>query len=239
MARRFLIAANWKMHPPPDGWEASDSPYRTTGAVDVVVFPTALDIASVASAEHGITVGGQCGHPEASGAHTGDISMAMLVKHGCRYVLCGHSERRRDHGETDAFIATQAVAALEAGLHPIVCVGETKEERAQGKAKAIVKKQIARLPHGGITIAYEPVWAINTGVSALPRDAEEMHVFIRGLLPKESRNATRILYGGSVNDLNVKDLLREPDINGFLIGGASLKPVNFRAIVAAAATVES
>lgn len=229
--KRLLMAANWKMNPPPAGFDALDSPYRSESCMDVIVLPTFVDLCICTKAK--LIVGAQCGRPEASGAFTGDVSMTQLKILGCRYVLCGHSERRRYHGETDAFVAEQATAALEAGLHPIVCVGETAEERKDGKHKEIVKRQIKELPYG-VTIAYEPVWAIGTGKTSTPKDAQDMHAFIRSLLAKDQRDSTRILYGGSMNGKNCEELLKQEDIDGGLIGGASLHPEEFRTIVEAA-----
>ncbi len=228
MDRKFLIVANWKMNAAPAGFDAKDSPYRTESAVDVVVLPTFIDLHRCVEAK--LIVGSQCGRPEPSGAFTGDVSIATLKTIGCRYVLCGHSERRRYHGETDSFVAEQAIATLEAGLHPIVCIGETEGERKAGEEKDVVKRQMKGLPTG-ITIAYEPVWAIGTGKTATPKDAQEMHAFIRSLLPKDQRETIRILYGGSMNAANAEELLKQSDIDGGLIGGASLKPEEFRKIV--------
>ncbi len=228
MDRKFLIAANWKMNPPPAGFDAANSPYRAESAIDVVVFPSSVDLSHCIDAQ--LIVGGQTGRPEPSGAFTGDISITQLKKMGCRYVLCGHSERRKNHGETDEYVAQQAIAALEVGLHPIVCVGETEEERKKEKQNDVVKKQMKDLP-SGVTIAYEPVWAIGTGKTATPKDAQQMHAFIRSLLPKDERASVRILYGGSMNAANAEDLLKQEDIDGGLIGGAALKLEEFRGIV--------
>lgn len=236
--RRPLLAANWKMNPAPLPMGASPGQipecYKAHGAVDVVVFPSFLDIPRCVAA--GLSVGAQYGRAEPSGAFTGDVSIAMIKAAGCRYVLCGHSERRRYHKETDDEVAAQAVAALELGLHPIVCVGETLTEREAGKEKAVVKRQLSRLlPQSKLlTIAYEPVWAIGTGKNATPKEAQEMHAYIRGLLPREAKNETRILYGGSANGLNAKDLLTQPDVDGLLVGGASLKVKEFGDMVAVA-----
>lgn len=240
MSKRFLIAANWKMHPAPADFDASGSPYLQHANVDVVVFPTFLDLQKCIGAK--LMVGAQTGHPEEHGAFTGDISIAMVKALGCRYVMCGHSECRKNHGETDAFVAEQACAALELGLHPIVCIGETAEERSSGKAKDVVKRQLKPIPHGEVTIAYEPVWAISGGDPTKPaataNDAQEMHAFIRSLLPKDEQVKTRILYGGSMNGKNCKELLSCPDIDGGLVGGASLKPDEFRMIVECAAMMK-
>lgn len=232
--RRFLIAANWKMTPAPIGAFEQGSPYHPRADIDIVVFPTFLDL-EVCKKE-GLSIGGQYGHPEPQGAHTGDISMAMLKSVGCRYVLCGHSERRAGHGETDAFIAEQVAAALEAGLHPIVCIGETWEDREKKREKKKIEQQLKDLPLGSdLTIAYEPVWAISGGdpnkPAALSDDAEGMHAYIRLLLPVDRRELTRILYGGSMKPENARELLSQPDIDGGLVGGASLDPKKFGEIV--------
>ncbi len=228
MDRKFLIAANWKMNPAPMGFDAAESAYRTESAVDVIVFPTFADLPTCLMTP--LIVGAQCGRAEPAGAFTGDVSMKMLKALGCHYVMCGHSERRRYHHESDDDVAQQAIAALEAGLHPIVCIGETAEEREAKKEKKIVEKQMKELP-AGITIAYEPVWAIGTGKTATPKDAQTMHAFIRSKLAKEEQTSTRILYGGSMNAANAEELLKQEDIDGGLIGGASLKPDEFRKIV--------
>ncbi|OGJ63342.1 triose-phosphate isomerase [Candidatus Peribacteria bacterium RIFCSPHIGHO2_02_FULL_53_20] len=230
--RTFLLAANWKMNPTPAAalvnahGDQSKNPYHPHADIDVVVFPTFLDVQRCMDA--GLIVGAQYGHPEVSGAHTGDVSMAMLKTIGCRYVLCGHSERRNDHKETDNDVAAQAIAALEQKIHPIICIGETLEEREKGHAEAVVKKQLKGLPlESDVTIAYEPVWAIGTGKTATPTQAQEMHAFIRSQLPKDRRDSTRILYGGSMKVENAEAMLKQPDIDGGLIGGASLKPEEF------------
>ncbi len=235
-ARRTLLAANWKMHAPPDGWNAPASPYRAHAAVDVIVFPTALDIAACVAAK--CIVGGQHARAEADGAFTGDIGMALLANAGAAYVICGHSERRHGHGETDDDVALQVVAALAAGLHPIVCIGETAKEEAAKKTHAVLKKQIAAIPTGDVTWAYEPVWAIGTGKTATPEHAQSVHAFIRSLLPSASRDAQRILYGGSANAMNARHLLEQDDIDGLLVGGASLKPEEFGEMLAIAASFQ-
>ena len=224
--RKPFVAANWKMHSPPQGWDGEDSPYRSAQDIDVVVFPSFLDIHTCL--EKFLTVGAQHGRPEKSGPFTGDLSMGLLAEHGCRYVLCGHSERRIIHGETDGFIAEQIISAIEAGLTPILCVGETKQERDVGSARHIVKTQLSSLRDGCI-VAYEPVWAIGTGDTALPSDAQEMHAFIRS----EAGADRRILYGGSVKPENAPELASQPDIDGFLVGGASLDPKAFSQIIQA------
>jgi triosephosphate isomerase len=229
MPKRFLIAANWKMNPAPAGFDAPDSPYRPQKDVDVLVFPTFLDLEECLHA--GLKGGGQWGDPKPNGAATGDVSMKMLKDLGCTHVLCGHSERRKYHGESDAFVGEQAKAALALGMTPAVCIGETLEERKSGKEKDVVARQVAAIPADVTIIAYEPVWAIGTGETATPDQAEDMHAFIRTFL--KDRNV-RILYGGSMNEKNAKELLSQLDVDGGLIGGASLKPDAFRAIVEAA-----
>lgn len=230
MKRKPLIAANWKMNPAPKGAFGEDSPYRPHANVDVFVFPTFMDLRACIEAK--LVTGAQYGHWEKSGAHTGDVSMAMIAVAGCRSVLCGHSERRRDHHETSEQVVEQAIAALEENLHPIVCIGETEAERDAGQERNVVRAQLGGLPmEQELTIAYEPVWAIGTGKTATPTQAQEMHAFIRSLLPKAVRNSMRILYGGSMKPENAEDLLKQPDIDGGLIGGASLKPEQFTQIV--------
>ena len=261
--RKKLIAANWKMCPAPValGAPVQGKPsmealkaYRGTPEVDAIVFPTFLDIPKVLKA--GLIVGAQYGHPEESGAHTGDVSMKMVKDAGCTHVLCGHSERRKDHGETNTFVAAQVLSALKNDLHPILCIGETWEEKKAGHSKKVVQEQLdivlRALPShdSPLTIAYEPVWAISGGDATKPAasaaEAEEMHAFIRELL-KASRHAepfdklrtgfveARILYGGSMKPENAEELLRQPNIDGGLVGGASLDPVKFQKIVETAA----
>ena len=240
MRKRPFIAANWKMNPPPPGWDAPGSPYRPHPDVDVLVFPTYLDLERCVDAE--LNTGAQCGHHDDTGPRTGNISMKMLSDLGCLYVLCGHSERRKGHGETDDDVAAQAYAALKHDLHPIVCIGETEAEREAGKEEDTVRRQITTVVRvigddANVTWAYEPVWAIGTGKNATPEQAQAMHAYIRSLLPEDRREAARILYGGSMNEKNAAELLRQPDIDVGLVGGASLKPEAFRAIITAAANI--
>lgn len=234
--RTPLIAANWKMNPPPKGFDAPASPYRPRPDADVLVFPTFLDLERCLQA--GLRSGAQCGHHDDTGPHSGDVSMKMLRDIGCTHVLCGHSERRQDRGETDDDVAAQASAALRNGLHPIICIGETAQERESGKERDVVKRQVLRvlgtIEDADVTWAYEPVWAIGTGKNATPAQAQEMHAFIRSLLPEDRREGTRILYGGSMKGENAKELLSQKDIDGGLVGGASLKPQEFQGIVEAA-----
>ena len=239
MKGKFLIAANWKMYEElPQGFDAADSPFRTRSAVDVIVFASFLDIVECIHAQ--LITGAQTGRPEPKAARTGDVSIARIKKKGCRYVLCGHSERRKEYGETDDFVAQQAIATLEAGMHPIVCVGETAEERGKSAQEKVIERQMRQLP-SGVTIAYEPVWAISGGDPTKPaattQDAQKMHAFIRTLLPDDQRDGTRILYGGSMNATNCEALLRCPDIDGGLVGGASLRPEEFRKIIEVAAGI--
>lgn len=244
MPRTPLIAANWKMNSVPEGALAPDSSFRPQSGVDVLAFPAASDLRTCVEA--GLTTGAQCGRPDdpaTKGAHTGDMSMTMVRETGCQYVLCGHSERRRDHGETDAAIAAQVRAALAANLHPIVCIGETEEERNAGQTQEVIRRQIkavldildaaASLQAASLTFAYEPRWAIGTGKTPTPTEIKETHAFIHDLLQGRQRD-TRILYGGSLNEQNAEEILDIPGVDGGLVGGASLKPEEFRKIVEAA-----
>ncbi len=200
----------------------------------------------------GIALGAQDCHTVEKGAHTGDISAAMLADTGCRYVIVGHSERRGDHGETDALVRAKATAALSAGLVPIVCVGESESERLAGQTLAVISRQLeGSLPEGDpernpernleenreFVVAYEPVWAIGTGRSATPEDVAEVHAHIRGLLREargaEAGPAIRILYGGSVKAANAAALLGLENVDGALVGGASLDAGEFWSIGAA------
>ena len=208
---------------------------RPAGAL--LVCPPFLRIGQVATllAGSGIAVGGQDCHATSAGAHTGDISAAMLADAGCSAVILGHSERRQDHGETDALVRLKTRAAIAAGLLPIVCVGETETERNAGDAAAIVGRQLAgSLPAGfaGV-VAYEPIWAIGTGRTPTPADVEDMHRHIRYVLVSllgTAGSTVRILYGGSVKPDNAAGLLSVPEVGGALVGGASLSAASFLAI---------
>ena len=177
-----------------------------------------------------------------SGAYTGEVSAAMLKELGCRYAIVGHSERRQYHGETDAVVAEKAKAALAVGVTPIVCVGETLAEREAGHTEEVVKRQLAAVIHANghciseIVVAYEPVWAIGTGKTATPLEAQAVHAVLRAQLAAATEHAAgvKILYGGSMNAANAATLLAQPDIDGGLIGGASLKATDFLTIIAAA-----
>ncbi|HLC76036.1 MAG TPA: triose-phosphate isomerase [Candidatus Peribacterales bacterium] len=237
--RSLLIAANWKMNSAPKSLET----YKSHGNIDVIVFPTFLDLIPCINA--GIVTGGQFGRPENTGAFTGDISMKMLKDIGCTSVLCGHSDRRQFHFESNEFVAEQAAAALQQELHPIVCVGENEAEHDAGRGKEIVESQVRAvlksIGAAAITFAYEPIWAISRGdpnkPAATSADAEGMHAFIRSLLPSSHAERTRILYGGSMKATNCEELLRQPNIDGGLIGGASLDPVQFGIIVNTATAI--
>jgi triosephosphate isomerase len=250
--RTPLVLGNWKMHGTIAEARAlaggvRDGLKRPRG-VDVGVCPPFTAMAAVAETLAGspVRLGAQNCHYEASGAHTGEISPPMLVDLGCRLVLLGHSERRKEMGETDEQINKKMHAALAHALTPVLCVGETAEERRQGLTFTTVEGQLraglAGLGPELITrclLAYEPVWAIGTGVNATPAQASEVHGYLRGLLSelasKEIAQTVRILYGGSVKADNADALLAEADIDGGLIGGASLKAAEFIAIVRKAA----
>ena len=189
-----------------------------------------------------IDVGAQDVSAHASGAYTGELSAAMLKDLGCRYAIVGHSERRQYHAETDALVAEKARAALASGITPIVCVGETLAEREAGLTEEIVKRQLAAVIHlnghciSEIVVAYEPVWAIGTGKTASPQEAQAVHAVLRAQLKAATGHFSgmKILYGGSMNAANAATLLAQPDIDGGLIGGASLKAADFLTIIAAA-----
>ncbi len=189
-----------------------------------------------------LDLGAQDVSQHVNGAYTGEVSAAMLKEFGVRYAIVGHSERRQYHGETDAVVAEKAKTALAAGLTPIVCVGETLAEREAGKTEEVVKRQLAAVIHTNghciseVGVAYEPVWAIGTGKTATPDQAQQVHALLRAQLRAASDHADRIhiLYGGSMNAANAASLLSQPDIDGGLVGGASLKAADFLQIIAAA-----
>lgn len=218
-----LIAANWKMNAAPAGFESAPA-FRSTDTAEVVVFPSALDIASVAQA--GIVSGGQASRPEEKGAFTGDVSVHALKKAGCTYVLCGHSERRQYHHESDEDIAKQVEAAKVVGITPVLCIGETLAEREAGKEEEVIAKQLSFAKDVPV-VAYEPVWAIGTGKTATTEQVAAMHAFIRSIVG----GGVRILYGGSVKPENAKELLGQPNVDGALVGGASLDANSFGSIV--------
>jgi triosephosphate isomerase len=244
-AIRPLVAGNWKMN----GLSASAAEFekiaagaaRFSHAAELMVCPPATLIAWFASIAEAVAVGGQDCHPAPSGAHTGDIAAEMLADAGAKAVIVGHSERRADHGETDTRVRAKAQAAWRAGLVAIVCVGETREQRDAGETLKVVGGQLAgSLPDGAtaanLVVAYEPVWAIGTGLTPTTTDVAEVHGFIRRTLRErfgEEGSKIRILYGGSVKPSNAKELLSVADVNGALVGGASLKADDFLAIAAA------
>lgn len=241
---RPLVAGNWKMN----GLAASEAELAKiivgSGACkcDLMLCPPATLIVVFAAAARGssVTIGAQDCHPEASGAHTGDIAAEMLSDAGARAVIVGHSERRADHNETDALVRAKALAARRAGLMAIVCVGEQRSEREAGNTLDIVGRQLdGSLPDGAtaanLVIAYEPVWAIGTGLTPTSKDVAEIHGFIRKRLGQrfgDEGAGIRILYGGSVKPSNAKELLTVADVNGALVGGASLKATDFLGIAA-------
>ncbi len=240
---RQLIAGNWKMHALSAEAAAIATPLLEAGPLtrDLLVCPPATQIAAVARILAGspVAVGGQDCHSETHGAHTGDISAAMLRDAGAGFVILGHSERRHDHGETSALVRAKTLAAIAAGLIPIVCVGETDSERRAARQAGVVGAQLAdSLPDGfaGV-VAYEPIWAIGTGQTATESDVAAMHAFIHAELVDRlgaAGEAIRILYGGSVRPANAAALLAVPHVGGALVGGASLKADDFLAIARAA-----
>lgn len=246
--RKPLIAGNWKMH----GSSAFVAEYAAAltapGAdIEVVLLPPAPYLRELKSALHGTAVefGVQNVHDQPEGAFTGELSAEMARDLGAAWALVGHSERRTLCGETDAVVAAKLVAARRAGLAVLLCVGETLAEREAGSAEAVVQRQISTLADhagvaalSGLTIAYEPVWAIGTGRTATPEQAQEMHALVRQCLGALCGSAVaaelRVLYGGSVKPDNAAALLGQSDIDGALVGGASLQPADFAAIAAAA-----
>jgi triosephosphate isomerase (TIM) len=241
---RQLIAGNWKMHLLGDEAVtlAKDVAAGAGGlACDLLVCPPAVHIASVAKALAGspVAVGGQDCHQAKQGAHTGDVAAPMLRDVGATWVILGHSERRQNHGETDELVREKTLAAVEAGLMPIVCVGETADQRAGGQETEVVGWQLAGSlpkPFTGV-VAYEPVWAIGTGKTATDADVATMHGFIREELVRQFGDAGQgilILYGGSVRPANAASLLAVPHVGGALVGGASLKAEDFLGIARAA-----
>ncbi|ASG20747.1 MULTISPECIES: triose-phosphate isomerase [Nitrospirillum] len=243
--RRKFIVGNWKMHGLREGGTAlaSDLAGRMLGAGDVafdmLLCPPATLIHTVVQAvsDAPVSVGGQDCHGKDSGAHTGDIGAPMLADAGCRYVIVGHSERRQGHGEQSVEVRAKAAAAHRAGLIAIVCVGETEAERDAGRAMDVIARMVDdSMPEGATAantvVAYEPVWAIGTGRTPTPRDVAAMHSMIRGRLATlvDQPDAVRILYGGSVKPDNAASLLHIDDVDGALVGGASLKADEFWAI---------
>jgi triosephosphate isomerase len=242
------MAGNWKMYKNASETAAFFEKFvplvaGSTGR-DIAICPTFVNIPAAVAAAKGsrVDIGGQNVYWEKEGAYTGEISGPMLKAVGCRWVIIGHSERRQYFGETDETVLKRTKAAIAAGLDPIVCVGERLEERESGKTNDVLTQQV----NGGIAgltaeefakivIAYEPVWAIGTGKTATPEIAQDAHKVIRDLIKSkfgdQAASAVRILYGGSVKPDNVKSLMSQPDIDGALVGGASLTPDSFAAIV--------
>ena len=249
--RRPLVAGNWKMNGTVTSVDAlvtglvsADSP-----SCELLVCPPSVFLAqvraglSLAGHEEEIGLGAQDVSQHESGAFTGENSADMLVEFGCRYVLIGHSERRQYHGESDEAVAAKVERCLAVGLRPIVCIGETLEQRRNGSMLTIIARQlgalaqtVAREDWGRFDIAYEPVWAIGTGESATPEQAQEVHAMVRSTITDhgDPEDFTRILYGGSVNDDNAKALFEMADIDGALVGGASLNVQSFMSIAESA-----
>ena len=244
--RRKLIVGNWKMNGNLAALaeiSAIAAAAKAAAGVDVAICPPFTLIAPAAARASGLAIGGQDCHEAAGGAHTGNVSAAMLREAGAKLVILGHSERRAGAGESDADVRAKAESALAAGLRAIVCVGESEAEREAGRAVEIVTAQLAgSLPdlpgEPELAVAYEPIWAIGTGKTATPADAGEIHAAIRAHLVDRFGDAgsrVRILYGGSANAANAAELLAMPDIDGALVGGASLTAAAFVPIVEAAA----
>jgi triosephosphate isomerase len=246
--RKKLITANWKMYKTPEQTREFFKAFLPMVAGhdrdEICVCPPFVNLPAAVEAAKGsnVSVGGQNLYWEKEGAYTGEISSAMLVGVGCTHVIIGHSERRQYFGETDDTVNAKLKAALEAGLTPIMCVGEVLEEREAGLTDDVLRRQCARglakisgKKAAKLVIAYEPVWAIGTGKTATPAIASEAHALIRGEVAKavgdELANNLRILYGGSVKPDNAKALMSEEEIDGALVGGASLDPKSFTAIV--------
>src|SRR3954447_4369530 len=249
---RPLIAGNWKMNGLKSSKSEFDAMVAGAGSViaqaDLLVCPPATLLAGFAEKTRGIlpadqkalALGAQDCHPEPSGAHTGDISAEMLADAGASFVIVGHSERRADHGETDALVRQKAEAAWRAGLIAIVCIGETRAQRDVGQTLDICGGQLkGSLPDAAaaanLVVAYEPVWAIGTGLTPTTQDVEQVHQFIRNVLTdrfKGEGGRIRILYGGSVKPSNAAELMGVANVNGALVGGASLKAADFLAIAA-------
>lgn len=248
--RTPLIAGNWKMYKTPREAVSFVEELKTAvdgvEGVDVLLCPAFPALVPVAEALSGseIRLGAQNMYWETEGAYTGEISPGMIKEAGCTYVIIGHSERRQYFGETDEMVARKARAALDAGLVPIICVGETIDQRQAGRTGEVIERQVRGCLQGlqadevgGLVVAYEPVWAIGTGLTASPEDAQEVNALIRrlveGLYNAETAQAARIQYGGSVKPGNAATLMAQPDIDGALIGGASLKVADFVGIIKA------
>ena len=242
---RKLAAGNWKMNGLAAGLAevAALTAAHPAPVCEMLLCPPATLLAQMTWAAKGssLALGGQDCHPDASGAHTGDISAAMLRDAGASYVILGHSERRADHGEGDALVKAKAQAALTAGLIPIICLGETEAQRDAGTTLDVIGSQLdGSLPDGAsaaaLVVAYEPVWAIGTGRTPTIAQIAEVHEFLRARLETligAEASGVRILYGGSVKPSNASEIFAVPHVDGALVGGASLKAADFGAIVAA------
>ncbi|MFO0908417.1 MAG: triose-phosphate isomerase [Isosphaeraceae bacterium] len=255
--RALLIAGNWKMNPATVDAavalaEAVKSGVGTATDVRVTLCPPSVFLHAVDRTLEAspIGLGAQNMHWKPDGAYTGELAGAMLNDAGCTHVILGHSERRHGMGETDAQVNAKLLAALEIGLIPIVCIGETRDEREAGQTEDVVSGQLVGSlaglspeQMGGVVLAYEPVWAIGTGLTATPKQAQEVHAFIRGWLASTFGQATAdrvvVQYGGSVKADNASELLACPDIDGALVGGASLKAGDFLGIIKAAQEVSA
>ncbi len=251
--RRKLVIGNWKMNGAKadiGAWLEGANILARNLAIQVGIAPAALHANSILTGRQApLLVGGQDCSAVSNGARTGEVSAAMLADAGCDFVLVGHSERRQHWGESSALVAQKFFQALDAGLTPVLCVGETREERAQGVTRKVLADQIGAViaacgvaSFASAIVAYEPVWAIGTGLTASPEQAQEIHAFIRGEIFADAAmlaSSLLLLYGGSVKGSNAKDLFAQKDIDGGLIGGASLIPEEFAAICRAAAATES
>jgi triosephosphate isomerase (TIM) len=228
----MLIAGNWKMFKGPAETRAFAEAFSPPEGVEAVVCPPFVSLA--AAVEAGLTVFAQNVHWEDEGAYTGEVSAPMLRELGAAGAIVGHSERRQYFGETDDTVARRAAHALEAGLRVIACVGELEEERELGRTEDVLRRQVSVLaPHPALVIAYEPVWAIGTGKTATPAQAQDAHAFVKSLLDAP------VLYGGSVKPDNAEELLAQPDVDGALVGGASLDPDSFVSICRIAGNIRS
>lgn len=249
--RKSIVAGNWKMNGTlafaEDMSQALNEYAQALQGVEVVVSPPAVFLSHIQHLAKSYSCAAQNVHSEQSGAYTGEVSLAMLKDIACKYALVGHSERREMFGETDAFISRKVAAAIAGGIVPILCVGETLEQRNTGQANAVVKRQVLSALEGvdftkdidSLVIAYEPIWAIGTGETASPEQAQQVHAYIRSVLADNISAAmaqrTRILYGGSLSASTAQSLFENTDIDGGLVGGASLKIEDFKIICSAAA----
>lgn len=258
--KNFFIAGNWKMHTTPDeaatlarGIAESCAALSLPTSVQALVCPPFTNLDRVLGVTHDVAsevmVGAQNCHQEHKGAFTGEVSAQMLKAMGCNHVILGHSERRQYFGETDDLIGKKIVAALQSGLTPLYCVGETLNERQSGATFTVLRQQMTTALAGvslsdtqEIVVAYEPVWAIGTGLAATSEQAQEAHLFIRGVLRELYGNraeSINIVYGGSLKPDNALELLGKPDVNGGLIGGASLQVDSFMEIIRAALALQT